>query len=204
MLTSAVLLSSTVNAATQNYIFGDLYKPKENSGYPTPTNFASLSVSTGHLWTFRVEVYDLEKYFGDSSFFGGLVTQSSDETVEVKEVKSGSGVNVKYKSSGMIYNGTDSGGFSFDFGKGQDRLLDGEWVQWTATGVSSILGYAAHIQGINIGGFNDDSAWYEAKPAPVPLPASFWLLGSVLLGLSAVKKYIKIKTKRIDASAVTT
>lgn len=211
LLMAVVFFASTGNAATETYVFGELYHPADNVGYPNPTNFASLSVVTGEdNWMFRIKAYDLGTYFGDSAFLGRLVTQGSVKGKKVRVtgvnstgVNSSSGVKVKYKSKGMIYQGTDSGGFTFDFSKKKrDRLTDGEWVEWTVSGISSILGYATHVQAIKVGDIDGGSAWYEARPNPVPLPAAFWLLGSALLGFAGFKKFVRPKNHSAKASTI--
>lgn len=186
-LAGLALLATPVHSATVTYTFDSLLYG--NPAYASK-DFASLKVTSGKQtkdpWTFRLHAYDLEA-FGKSAFFGALAVDGSLYSFpRILSTTAGSGID---KVS--IKPGRGPGGafdFRFDLtGWKKDRLTSGEWVEWTMTGLSSISGLGGHIRGIGRSGWG--SAWYggDSLPSPVPLPATFWLAISAVLGFLGVK-----------------
>ncbi|MBS3805305.1 MAG: hypothetical protein KGY54_12210 [Oleiphilaceae bacterium] len=189
----AALFAGPGQAAEMNYVFGDFISGEDGKSFPQSPQFAKLNVKTdaaSDSWTFRLYDVDLD-IFGESAFFGSLAVDGiiGSEGVDVTSTESSFGLN-----SVGVDAGSGPGGvfdFRFDLDEGQTRLTTGNYVKWTATGISSVSSYAGHIQGIGDNG--EFSAWYGADPSPIPLPATVWLLGSALLGFSGFKKFIRAR-----------
>lgn len=183
-------LAAPIHAATVTYGFDTLL-----SGHPAYANedFASLKVTSGAQatdpWTFRLDAYDLTG-FGPWAFFGALAVDGTFHSApRILSTKTGSGIGKVSLARGRGPGGAFD--FRFDLtdrdGWKVDRLTSGEWVEWTMSGLSSISGLGGHIQGIGLLGWR--SAWYGADslPSPVPLPATFWLAISAVLGFLGLK-----------------
>lgn len=188
LMAGGLALAASTQAATTTYHFSELFGSKQP---PLAGGFASLSVTPGLLpqdpWLFRLSAYDLD-IFGPYAFIGGLAVDAQGKQVKVQGVTPGSGI----KSVGVQSSSGPFGYYDFFFdltGKKKDRLTDNEWVEWTTTGLSSIKSFGAHIQGIGPWGIL--SGWSKATemPTPVPLPATFWLVASALLGIIGGKRF---------------
>ncbi|MGO1499886.1 MAG: hypothetical protein ACTHWH_01210 [Marinobacter sp.] len=186
-------LAAPVHSATVTYAFDSLLFG--HPAYPSG-DFATLKVNSGAQtedpWTFRLDAYDLNS-FGPWAFFGSLaVAGEVNGAPKILSTTAGSGIREV-----SLLPGNGPGGavdLRFDLsGWKKGRLTSGEWVEWTMTGLSSITGLGGHIQGIGILGFH--SAWYGADrlPSPVPLPATFWLAISTILGFLGLKRRRALK-----------
>lgn len=199
-LAGASLFITSAQGATVTYEFDRLLSGDSSLA---GTDFATLTVESGdglsEPWSFRLSAYNLAA-FGPGSFFGALAVDGSVGTVAITGTSAGSGIsNVKYSRGGGPGGAFD---FRFDLtGPKRDRQTQGEWVEWTATGISGISAFGAHIQGI---GPKGSSAWFGTSPlpAPVPLPATFWLLATAFLGFAGIKRWFKKQTG--DIGLVTT
>ncbi len=192
-LIGIVCFAGTSQAAKLDYVFGN-FLSGDSSSHPSSPTFARLTVDTGagpsDIWSFLLHSVNLEPFFGNQSFFGALAVDGDFGTVKVTDFESDSGISEVVVQE----NASGPGGifdFRFDLTDKSNRVESGEYVKWNATGISSIAGYAAHIQGIGIDG--EGSAWYQAGevPAPIPLPATVWLVVSALIGFAGWRKYGK-------------
>lgn len=198
VIAGAAVFTSGGQAAQLEYTFGDLLS---GSG-PVSANFAKLTVTTGSSasdpWSFWLHSLNLVPFFGSQSFLGAIAVDGSASNVQITGFESNSGLT----KVGFQDNASGPGGtfeFRFDLTNKGEKVESGEYVKWSATGISSISSYAAHIQGI--GATGEGSAWYSPGevPAPVPLPAAFWLVASALLGFTGWRRYGKA-TKDVSFS----
>lgn len=193
VLVGAACFAGTSHAARLDYVFGDFLSGDSDS-YPSNPEFARLTVDTGtgpsDTWSFWLHGINLDGFFGEQSFLGALAVDGLAGTVKVTDFESNSGIS---KVGVQAIAGGPGGvfDFRFDLTDRNQRVETGEYVKWSATGISAITGYAAHIQGIGMDG--EGSAWYQAGevPAPVPLPATFWLVASALVSFAGWRKYAK-------------
>ncbi|WP_181919355.1 VPLPA-CTERM sorting domain-containing protein [Alkalilimnicola ehrlichii] len=173
------------HASVLTYQFGEILSPESVDPAVANVSFATLTVDT-ETWTFRLSADDLSG-FGSGAFVGALAIGGDFSHVDVVNTTPGGGIqNVSYHPGGGPGGVFD---FRFDLtGPRQDRLTDGEWVEWTVQGLYGLDYLALHVRGIDTIAFGgSSSAWYGA-PSPIPLPASVWLLGSALVGFAAMRR----------------
>lgn len=173
LATAALLLSASVNAATDTYgtLLSGTFQPAES--------FASLSYSNvGNVYDFTLTAFDLDAIFTEGAFIGAIAVDAAFEPV----ISNVTGDTVVSFANG----GGPGGGFDFRFdltGPQQARLTANESVSFTATFGEPVFltasSFALHVQALDAEG---NSAFYTANP-PIPEPETYAML---LAGLGVV------------------
>jgi hypothetical protein len=170
---AALVFTSSASATTTTYTFG-----KVLSGTGPDINFATLTINdVTDEFSFTPAV-DLS-VFGTGAFIGSLAVDYSGAAVNALRLAGGvSDVDI---SPGGGPSGTFD--FRYVFGKGQDRLIDGETLKWSSTNfdLSKLSGLALHVQGVDSEGLSE-SIWYSPTAA-VPEPETYAML---LAGLGLI------------------
>lgn len=182
---ATMLVAGNSHASILTFNFGEFV-----TGYQQPgvaDTFASLTVDSDS-WTFRLEALDNVSLFGSDAFLGSIAFDGTllpglkNKDIKIENVSSSNPNAQVYFSNG----GGPGGSFDFRnvFGPSKDeRLLAGNWVEWTFVGLEGFTDLILHVQGIGSNG--KESAWYGpgTPPAPIPIPGAAWLFGTALLGL---------------------
>jgi hypothetical protein len=163
---AAIAFATSASATTSTYTFGNVL-----SGTGPNTNFATLTIDdVTNEFNFTPAV-DLS-LFGAGAFIGSMAVDYSGTAVDAVRLAGG------VSEVGISPGGGPTGVFDFRyvFGKGSDRLINGETLKWSSTNfdLSKLSGLALHVQGIDQEGFTE-SIWYSPTAA-VPEPETYAMM----------------------------
>ncbi|OQW40795.1 MAG: hypothetical protein A4S08_04055 [Proteobacteria bacterium SG_bin4] len=180
-----LILSSGAQARWANYGFSQLY---DGTGPVNIRFLALLDVDDlgGGKWLFRL--YDINlSAFGSEAFISSMaVAGPKPDSVAVVP---GGGVNEVGKSPDK--GPFDYFDYSYTFGSGSDKLVNGEEISWNVYGLTYPIydgfyrpSFVLHVQGTN---YSPDFAWY-ASGVPEPQTYATLLAGLGLLGFMAQQR----------------
>lgn len=184
-----LMFGANASAVVHTYDFGGAVI--NGTGITPSSNFATLTIDdVSNLFTLTL---------GNLVGFGfGPNAMATDMAVNYSAANPGvSGVSGGINAISVTNSNQPAGAFSFGFGfqQGNNELVSGESVSWTATGfnfgsvTTGTLGsFALRVQGAGQG--SNGNGWYGATLAAVPEPETYvmMLAGLALVGFSSRRK----------------